>query len=167
MSKIKIKTTRILPEPIDELITEPPVQRRRPSTETLVAKVLKYQGGFIGYWTRNYGQALRERDRSFYPRLWRAYMWFKFLMLFRILKCFSVLLDQPVIDRHARIHVYLGTFSLYMGGPALYTEIVALSWTVSVFILYHYCVCRPVTEFSWLTVFNYLNRDNIQVDAIH
>ena len=70
-------------------------------------------------------------------------------------------LDRDV-NKNKRLHVYLGTFANYMGGPPIYTELVAIFWTTSEIFLYQYCICRQRKEFSWLKVFVFLNQSNIK-----
>lgn len=113
-------------------------------------------GGFMTFWTKRYYDPDESR---FYKLSWKFFAIFKLAMIIRIVKILS-LYKQPDYA-HLPLHVYLGTFGQYMGGPPHFTELIAFFWSWTESMMYLKCVCRPRRDFDWIYIFIYLDKDNV------
>lgn len=114
-------------------------------------------GGFMSHWTVHYFDTTAA---PFYRPIWQWFPFFKLLIMLRILWVISLCRRENF--ENLRMHVYLGTFARFMGGPLHYTELIALLWSLSEAAMYAFCINAPKEKFShWLPVFLFLNQANI------
>lgn len=117
----------------------------------------RISGGFMRYWTLNYFAA--NNEKMFHKTLWKFFGFFKLIMAIRIAKILSLFKDPHYAD--LSIHLYLGTFAKFMGGPIHFTELIGFLWCLSESMMYLFCICRHKSNFNWLIIFVYLNKTNI------
>ena len=114
-------------------------------------------GGPANYWTKNY-----YKDNSFTEKIWHIYQVMNIIVFVRIISIIKILSLEKDGINYKRLHIYLGAFANYLGGPPIYTELLLMLWTLSNISLNRYCICGQRKEFSWLKVFVFLNQSNIK-----
>ena len=126
----------------------------------------KLSGGFMTHWTTHYysDDSLNDESRSrsgsgFHRPEWLFFQYFKLVILVRIV---HVLVRHHIPGyQEYREHVYLGSFSKFMGGPLHFTELIAFFWSLSESMMYYFCVNTSKDKFTWIKVFLFLNQANI------
>lgn len=120
-------------------------------------------GGFMSHWTKHY---FDENENNFHRSVWRFFSIFKLLIIIRIVRILS-LYGTPNYAQ-LRVHVHLGTFARYMGGPLHFTELIAFFWSLSEAMMYQFCINPPRHQFDdWIGIFLFLNQSNIKSIALY
>lgn len=115
-------------------------------------------GGFMSHWTTHY---FDENEKYFHRTLWKFFCIFKLIIIFRIVRILSLYRTENYSE--LRLHVYLGTFARYMGGPLHFTEMIAFFWSLSEAMMYQFCINPPRHKFDdWIRIFLFLNQSNIK-----
>jgi len=124
-------------------------------------------GGFMSHWTQHYYD---RYESTFHKQIWRFFEYFKLAIFVRVLFILSQYKSPNYYNMS--MHLYLGTFAKYMGGPLHFTELIALFWSLSEAMMYHFCICSPRHTFDcWICIFLFLNQAKIssksRVNQLH
>ena len=131
-------------------------QKKNRTSDVQLLEFKLVPGGFMPFWTKHYYD---ENIKRFYKKKWKFFALFKIVILIRVIKILSLYKTENYSK--LPLHLYLGTFAQFMGGPLHYTELIAFFWSLSESMMYFLCICRSREEFGWLKIFVFLNKDNI------
>ena len=108
--------------------------------------------GFLDIWLKKY---YSEKDSKVMSNKYNQIIGFYFILM-TIRMTIALIYRSDNILRE-RMSVYLGSWSVLLGGPPHYFELISLLWDIQCVGSYFTILYRPRNQFLWIELFGAIN----------